>query len=154
MLEDVPQLRQGWLCSRFERHKVGMTKAMVAVQQHLDSLVQRAQQAAYVYLVLLFLDDHAIKQLGPGRHLFKHKAATQCDIESGQGAVGGVHGADKVEVVRYAKGALGVRQSGGQRLTFPSPLAGFYQGDQLTEDARNVAPVDLVDDQHIGGLLE
>src|SRR5207245_2411398 len=77
---------------------------------------------------------------GVGRHIEEGEAPPQRLVDECNRAVGGVHGADQVQVGGELKALLGVGQP--NRL-----LAVFEQVEQLAEDTRQVAAVDLVDNK-------
>ena len=76
------------------------------------------------------------------RHVDEGKPPAQRLVDRGRRAVGGVHGAEEIEVGRQAEAATRVRQA--DRL-----IAVLQQVEQFAEDARQVAAVDLVDDQDV-----
>lgn len=117
---------------------------MVPIQQHLDALVHHPQQLADVQPGHL----NIVKQLGLRRHLAEYKAPAQGNIQPGQGAVGGVHSADQIEVTGHTEGLFGVRQHNGQCFVRPCALGRLNQRNQLAKNSRNIAPVDFIDDQH------
>ncbi|MCY1359175.1 hypothetical protein D9M69_457320 [compost metagenome] len=122
-----------------------MAQTVIAIQQHLDALIHHPQQLTDIHPYHL----NVIQQLRPWRHLLEHKAPAQGYIQPGQRTVGGVHGSDQVNILRHAEGLFRVRQFQAQRFLRTVPLGRLDQGDQLTENARNIAPVDFIDDQHI-----
>ena len=77
------------------------------------------------------------------RHqLHEAEAPAQRGVQQRDGAVGGVHGADEIHVVRHAE-----RLAGEGQQDRPAALVALQHGEQLAEDARDVPAVDLVHDQ-------
>ena len=86
--------------------------------------------------------SHAARMPGVGRHFEEGEAPPQRLIDQGHRAVGGVHRAEQVQVRRQPERAARVRQR-------HCLVAVLQQVEQLAEDARQVAAVDLVDDQDV-----
>jgi hypothetical protein len=88
-----------------------------------------------------------------GEHLEEGKASAEGEVELGDGAVGGVEGAEDVEVGGYGEGLLGVGESDGEGVGLAEAFVVFDEGDEFAEDLGDVGAVDFVDDEEeFGGL--
>src|SRR5574340_375187 len=78
------------------------------------------------------------------------EATAQCSIQWDNGAVCRVHRAQKMEVRRQAERRVlrRVGQSNCKGVLPPKTFVVLYQGDEFSENLRDVPAVDFVDDQH------
>ena len=149
--------------------QVGVADAVVAVVQGLDALVDSLQHQAHVNEAnigrhhqprqrrAVLLTRHFLGA-GVGQQRLEVETAAQRRVQQGQRTIRCVHRADDVDVGGHRELLAGVRQdhlhrrrAAVQRVT----LVGFDQGDQLTEDLADVAPVDFIDHHCkalVGGL--
>src|SRR5699024_8343380 len=81
----------------------------------------------------------------PWSHLEESETAAQRIVENCETAVGGVHHADDVDVGRHGEPLVLVQES----KLIPTFVA-FDEHEQFAEDLRDIASVDLVDDEEVG----
>ena len=70
-------------------------------------------------------------------------------VDQGQRPVGGVHHAEDVDVRGDVESLVGIGEGDGVVL---APLVVLDEHEEFAEDARQVAPVDLVDDEDVAGV--
>ncbi len=145
-------------------HQVGVAEAVVAVEEELDAGVDGFEDGDdEVDEVLLAVEDLGgeggvevvADHCGVRGKLGEVKAAAQGGVHERDGAVGGVHGAQDVEVRGDGEALFGVWEAHDELVRCGESLGRLQEGDQLAEDFADVAAVDLVDDEDVvGGVLE
>ena len=126
--------------------EVRVADGVFAVEEEFDAVVDGLEH--------LFQVDSVGFQVGKQvrfRHHFDEvEAAAQGGVKQGDGAVGGVHGAQDVDVGRHAEFVAGVRKDGFCGFRGTQAFGWLNQGDQFAENLGNVAAVDFVDDKDKG----
>ena len=130
-----------------------MPEAVLLVQQRGNTLIQTVQQITQRHSRPL--KTPALQQLGPGRHFRKGKTTAQGNVQSGQRLIGRIHRADNIDIFRHAEEIARIGQTHGNGI----PLIRIFiqtravrilqQRNEFAENAGNIAPVDLVNNQHI-----
>ncbi len=87
--------------------------------------------------------------LGVRHHLDEIKTSPQCGIQQCDRPIGGIHGADDVQVIRHSEFLLGIRERDCRLVITANPLGFFNQRNQLTENLRDIAAIDFIDDQDV-----
>src|SRR5919198_6382829 len=82
-------------------------------------------------------------------HVDEDEAATQGVVHHRQRAVGSVHRANDVDVLRYVERVLAFLGVGQGRPPRLAALVCLDEKKKLAEDLAQVPAVDLIDDQHI-----
>ena len=127
---------------------------MFPVQQHDDAAVHSVQQL--VQRMIRPSQALVFQQVGARQHLREGKTSPQGHVQAGEGAVSRVHGTDDVDILRHRERFPRIRQAYADAIPLmraarqTAAVRFFHQRDELAEDARDIAAVDLVDDEHIG----
>src|SRR5581483_12440979 len=112
-----------------------MADLMLAIyrphQPHVESVEQLAQENT--------LHLRISKHTRVWKQLHKRETSSERDVEQPNTAVGRIHRPDNLNVRRHLE-----LPAAGKRERKPA-LVHFEKGDQLSEDSRDVCPVDLVD---------
>ena len=116
-----------------------MANEVVAVEQVFDSLVHHFQQRTQLNSVNL-PHKGVLRQ-----HFLKRKPPSQGNVEEGDATVGGVHGADDVQIGRHTESILRVGKREPKFVGGTKAFTGFEQRNQIAEYFRHVGPVYLVD---------
>src|SRR5690606_13138225 len=122
-----------------------------------DGVADLALASGYFsYLRVELVEEHVESQsphclscdgIRLGHHLHKPESTTQSRTQQVDASVGRVHGADQVDVGRHSEFVAALGQANRQ-----TSLVHFEKGDQLAEHLRDVAPIDLIDDQDVAGI--
>ena len=96
-------------------------------------------------ILLRLLPGREARRVEARGHAEEAEPATQRVVEHGEAAVGRVHHADDVHVRRHGERLVLVEQT-----KLLSALVGLDEHQQLAEDLRDVAAVDLVDHEEVG----
>src|SRR6478735_927673 len=144
----VPDAAQGRLVAIETRaHEVAVAGLQVrAAQGPAQVLVDAVDELGHPHGAVMDLEPAAKQALH--RAVVRHEgheveAPAQGCVDERDGAVGGVHRADEVEVGRQLEALVGAVAR------LDRVRAVLEQEEQLTEDARQVRPVDLVDDHDV-----
>ena len=128
--------------------KEGMPQRMLTVKQHLDSAVQCRKQTADGNA----LDFYTIQDTTVRHHLHKAEPATKGGIQQSNGAIRCIHSSQQIDIIRDSKGFVRVWQLGLQFFALPQTLGRLNQSNKFAKDFRDIATVDLVNDEYIGAL--
>ena len=121
-----------------------MADQVVAVDQVFQARVDGAENLWQVDAL-----DH-VQQIGIGCQLLEIEAAVQRSVEQGDGAVGGVHRAEDVEVRRQGEALAGAGQRHGDFVRRARAFILLQKRDGFPEHLGDVGAVDLVDDKDVG----
>ena len=83
-----------------------MSDSVLSVAEYLNTLVDNCEQLLYAYA----LDIGVVEKLGLREHLDEVETTAYSSIQQGDGAVGGIHGSDDINVVGNAERLLGICQ--------------------------------------------
>ena len=126
-------------------HKGGMPDAVFLIDEDGDTPVHRPEQVGH--RIAGVAQQHGRQQSGLRRDPLKGETATQGDVQRGQRAVGRIHGAEDIDIVRHAEFRPRIGEAHLQGLRRAQPLGRLDKRDEFPEDARDVAAVDLIDDE-------